>query len=60
MILPHCLHLPEAVSVQALFLLVLYYSINLHLSGLHVLVHVQVLPPALVKVLQVFFIFSDI
>lgn len=54
MIIPHCLHLPEAVSVQALFLFVIYYSVNLHLSALHVLVHVQVLSPALVKVLCFF------
>lgn len=54
MIIPHCLHLPEAVSVQALFLFVIYYSVNLHLSAPHVLVHVQVLSPALVKVLCFF------
>ena len=56
-ILPCCLHLPEAISVQALFLLVVYYSGSLRLSGLRVLVHVQVLSPALVKVFRGFFPF---
>lgn len=59
MIIPHCLHLPEAVRVQALFLFV-YYSVNLHLSALHILVHVQTLSPALVKVLWFVKFFSEI